>query len=187
MAPVRQQAKIPLSDCGFATYTTEVLCGKLEVFEDPAARTGRKITLDIVLLPASDAAAEPEPIFSLAGGPGQGAARIAGAGEDALMSQLRRRRDLVFIDQRGTGSSQALHCNLSAEPARLQSYFDELFPVAKVRACRAALEPKSDLRLYATPMAVADLEAARMALGYEKINLHGVSYGTLVALRYLKQ
>lgn len=142
MAPVRQQAKIPLSDCGFATYTTEVLCGKLEVFEDPAARTGRKITLDIVLLPASDAAAEPEPIFFLAGGPGQGAARIAGAGEDALMSQLRRRRDLVFIDQRGTGSSQALHCNLSAEPARLQSYFDELFPVAKVRACRAALEPK---------------------------------------------
>ena len=103
------------------------------------------------------------------------------------MSQLRRRRALVFIDQRGTGDSQPLDCNLSANPGLLQNYFDELFPVEKVRACRAALERISDLKLYTTPVAVSDLDEARVALGYDKINLYGISYGSLIALQYLRQ
>jgi pimeloyl-ACP methyl ester carboxylesterase len=141
----------------------------------------------MVVLPALVAEAAPDPVFFLAGGPGQGAAKIAGAGEDSLMSQLRRRRALVFIDQRGTGDSQPLDCNLSANPGLLQNYFDELFPVEKVRACRAALERISDLKLYTTPVAVSDLDEARVALGYDKINLYGISYGSLIALQYLRQ
>ncbi len=179
--------QIDLSDCRFASYATKALCGRFQVFEDRAAQAGRRISLSIVLLPALDPDPAPDPVFFLSGGPGQGAAAIAGAGEDGLMSQLRRRRDLVFVDQRGTGNSHPLICNLAGDPASLQSYFEELFPAAKVRACRAALERQSQLKLYTTPLAVDDLDDVRAALGYEKINLYGVSYGTLAALHYLRR
>jgi pimeloyl-ACP methyl ester carboxylesterase len=69
----------------------------------------------------------------------------------------------------------------------LQSYFEELFPIEKVRACHANLERHSDLKLYTTPAAVADLEQARRSLGYETINIYGISYGSLLALQYLAQ
>ena len=186
-AALTHRTKIDLTPCLLASYATKVLCGKLEVFEGGVALMGRKIALHMVVLPALVAEAAPDPVFFLAGGPGQGAAKIAAAGEDSLMSQLRRRRDLVFIDQRGTGSSQPLDCNLSADPGLLQSYFDELFPVEKVRACRAALQRIRDLELYTTPIAVSDLDEARVALGYDKINLYGISYGTLMALQYLRR
>jgi pimeloyl-ACP methyl ester carboxylesterase len=176
---------IDLKPCRFAAYDTKVLCGKIDVFEDRTAQTGRKIDLHVVLLPALDSKPAPDPVFFLSGGPGQGAAKIASGGEDSLMSQLRRQRDLVFIDQRGTGDSYPLNCNLSSNHVAAQNYFDELFPLERIRACRTALERVSDLELYTTPIAMADLEEARVALGYEKINLYGISYGTLAALQYL--
>jgi pimeloyl-ACP methyl ester carboxylesterase len=179
------QPRIDLRICGFATYDTKVLCGKFDVFEDRAAQTGRKIALRVVVLPALDYNQAPDPVFFLSGGPGQGAAKIASAGEDSLMSLLRRKRDLIFIDQRGTGDSHPLNCNLYSNHVAAQSYFEELFPLDKIRACRTALERGADLKLYNTPIAMADLDEARAALGYEKINLYGISYGTLLALQYL--
>jgi pimeloyl-ACP methyl ester carboxylesterase len=178
---------IDLSDCRFASYTSKALCGKVEVFENQRSQAGRKIVLSVVVLPALESQPERDPVFFLAGGPGQGAAKIAAAGENMLMSQLRRRRDLVFIDQRGTGDSHPLNCNLASDPAHLQSHFEELFPIVKVRACREKLERHSDLRFFTTGAAVADLDHVRALLGYDKINLYGVSYGTLVALHYVRQ
>jgi hypothetical protein len=176
-----------LKPCRFATFDSKVLCGKFEVFEDQAKRAGRKITLHIVVLPALDFKPAPDPVFFLSGGPGQGAAKIASAGEDNLMSKLRRERDLVFVDQRGTGDSHPLNCDLSSNQTAVQRYFDDLFPADKVRSCRAALEAGADLKLYTTAIAMGDLDEVRAALGYEKINLYGVSYGTLAALQYLRQ
>ena len=181
------QPRIDLKPCGFATYDAKVLCGAFDVFEDRTAQRGRKITLSIVVLPALDSKPAPDPVFFLSGGPGQGAAKIASAGEDSLMSHLRRQRDLVFIDQRGTGNSHPLNCDLSSDHAAAQSYFDELFPPEKVRSCHAALAPIADLKLYTTSIAMADLDEVRAALGYDKINLYGISYGTLAALQYLRQ
>jgi pimeloyl-ACP methyl ester carboxylesterase len=187
ISQVGLQRRIDLKPCGFATYDAKVLCGVFDVFENRTAQAGRKITLSIVVLPALDSKPAPDPVFFLSGGPGQGAAKIASAGEDSLMSQLRRQRDLVFIDQRGTGNSHPLNCDLSSDHAAAQSYFDELFPPDKVRSCHAALAPSADLKLYITSMAMADLDEVRAALGYEKINLYGISYGTLAALQYLRQ
>jgi pimeloyl-ACP methyl ester carboxylesterase len=181
------QRRVNLKPCGFASYDTKALCGKHEVFEDRAARSGRKLALSIVVLPALDSDPAPDPVFFLSGGPGQGAAKIASGGEDSLMSQLRARRDLVFVDQRGTGDSHPLNCDLSSGRAAVQSYFDELFPLDRVRACRVALERIADLRLYTTTIAMDDLDEVRAALGYEEINLYGVSYGTLAALQYLRR
>jgi pimeloyl-ACP methyl ester carboxylesterase len=179
--------QIVLRPCRFANHPSELLCGKYEVYEDRAAKTGRTITLNILIVPALTAAPAPDPVFFLAGGPGQGAARIARAGEDPLMRELRRERDLVFIDQRGTGDSKRLGCTDPADRALLQNYFREVFPFETISACRQTLERNADLKFYSTPMAMADMEKVRVALGYDKINLYGVSYGTLSAMEYLRR
>jgi len=181
------QGQVDLRPCHFPNHASELLCGKYEVYEDRAAKTGRRITLNILIVPALTPAPAPDPVFFLAGGPGQGAARIARAGEDPLMRELRRERDLVFIDQRGTGDSKRLGCTDPADRALLQNYFREVFPFETISACRQTLERSADLKFYTTPLAMADMEEVRAALGYDKINLYGVSYGTLSALEYLRR
>jgi pimeloyl-ACP methyl ester carboxylesterase len=66
------------------------------------------------------------------------------------------------------------------------SYFGETFPAERIRACRAELEKIADLRLYTTPVAMADLDEVREAMGYDKINVNGGSYGSTAALAYLR-
>jgi pimeloyl-ACP methyl ester carboxylesterase len=186
-AASRPQSKIALTPCRFPKQSLTLLCGKYDVFEDRAAESGRKIALNIVVLPASSANPAPDPVFFLAGGPGQNAAGIASDGEEDFMREIRRDRDVVFIDQRGTGKSNRLQCNLGGDRGQVQNAFLEMFPVDKVRACRKNLEEAADLRLYTTPLAMDDIDEVRAAMGYDRINLYGVSYGTLSALEYLRR
>jgi pimeloyl-ACP methyl ester carboxylesterase len=180
--PTKPSRKLQLTPCA---SSSEALCGKYQVFENRAANAGRKITLNVVVLPALAAQSAPDPVFFLTGGPGTNATRLArGSG---LRRELRRERDLVFVDQRGTGESHLLDCDFGDAGTQAQSYFQELFPLDKVRACRAKLEKIADLKRYTTPVGMADLDDVRAALGYDRINLHAVSYGTLAALEYLRQ
>jgi len=176
-----------LRTCRFPNHPGELLCGKYEVYENRAARAGRTITLNVLIVPALTPVPAPDPVFFLAGGPGQGAARIARAGEDRLMRELRGERDLVFIDQRGTGDSNRLGCSISGDRDRLQNYFLEVFDVEAVGACRRTFERNADLRFYTTPIAMDDMEDIRRAMGYDKINLYAVSYGTVGALDYIRR
>lgn len=183
----QRQARIELRPCRFAGHSTELLCGKYSVYENRATRTGRTISLNILIVPALTPTPADDPVFFLSGGPGQGAARIARAGEDALMRELRRERDLVFIDQRGTGDSNRLGCSIINDRGSLQNYFLEVFPAEAIRACRRELEEHADLRFYTTALALEDIDEVRHALGYDKIDLYGISYGTLSALEYLRR
>jgi pimeloyl-ACP methyl ester carboxylesterase len=160
-------------------------CGTFEVFEDREHKSGRKIALKVVVYPATNADKAPDPLFYIPGGPGSSAT------EDApyvaqQMGKIREHRDLVFVDQRGTGGSNPLNCNFF-DPNSLQSYLSDYFPLPDVRKCREELEPKANLNLYTTEIAVNDLEDVRRALGYEKINIIGGSYGTRVAQVFLKR
>jgi pimeloyl-ACP methyl ester carboxylesterase len=160
-------------------------CGTYEVYENRAARSGRKIKLKIVVFPATGSDKAADPLFYIPGGPGSSAT------EDAAYvaheyAKIRERRDLVFLDQRGTGGSNPLNCDFF-NPSDLASYLGFYFPLEDVRRCREQLEPKADLRLYTTPLAMDDLDEVRAALGYEQINLSGGSYGTRAALAYLKR
>ena len=101
-------------------------------------------------------------------------------------AKIREHRDLVFVDQRGTGRSHPLDCKFY-NPDDPQSYLGYFFPLEDVRKCRAELEPKADLKLYTTTIAMDDIDEVRAALGYERINLFGGSYGTRAALTYLKR
>lgn len=173
----------PLAPCKVPGADKEVdaRCGVFEVWENRAARSGRKLHLQVVVLPALGPERQPDPIFYLAGGPGEAVSGNAGYYD----SGLRRERDLVFVDQRGTGAPDLLDCDLG-RPGDLQSHLDQ-FPLDAVRRCRAELEKKADLTLYSTAWGADDLDDVRAWLGYDKINLSGGSYGTRMAQVYLKR
>jgi len=180
---LNQPKKSLLSPCKLADIEEILQCGKLTVFENRATRTGRMIDLNVVVLPALDHNSKKEPLFDLAGGPGA-ASTTAARFYATDLKQYRQHRDIVLVDQRGTGKSNPLHCEHDSSP---QSFLDEMYPVKYVTECRDALEKRADLSQYSTPIAADDLDDVRAALGYEKISLFGLSYGTRAALVYMRQ
>jgi pimeloyl-ACP methyl ester carboxylesterase len=173
-----------LKPCKLPGIDEELLCGKLTVFENRTARSGRTIDLNVVVVPALDSGRTEEPLFDLAGGPG-----VASTGAADFYAkegkEYRRHRDVVLVDQRGTGSSNPL----TAPPRKRspQDYLTEMYPVEYVTTMRQALEPHADLTQYTTSIAMDDLDDVRAWLGYERINLFGLSYGTRAALVYMRQ
>lgn len=164
--------------------TEKVLCGTYQVYENRVLQEGRKINLNIVVFPATGLKKSADPFFYITGGPG------GSATEDAPFivqryPQIRENRDMVFVDQRGTGGSNHLNCTYY-DPSDLQSYLEYYFPLEEVRKCRDRLEKIADLKLYTTSIAMNDLDEVREALGYKKINILGASYGTRAAQVYLK-
>ena len=182
---VAQQStpRLALADCQVKGVSAK--CGEYEVFENRATRSGRKIKLKILMYPATGAERLPDPFVYIPGGPGSSATEDAPYVAPDL-ARIRQRRDLLFIDQRGTGGSNGLDCQLF-DPANPQSYLGYFFPLEDVKKCRVELEKKADLTLYTTSIAMDDLEEVREALGYEKLNLMGGSYGTRAAMVYLRQ
>jgi pimeloyl-ACP methyl ester carboxylesterase len=172
-----------LKPCRLAGIDEELFCGKLTVFENRETHTGRTIDLNVVVLPAFNQKTKAEPLFDLAGGPGASsvdtAGFYAGPGKD-----YRRRRDVVCVDQRGTGKSNRL--SIPREKTA-QYYVSEMYPIDYVREMRRALEQRADLTKYTTSIAMDDLDDVRAWLGYEKINLFGASYGTRAELVYIRR
>ena len=181
-------ATLNLTPCRIEGTGEPARCGTLEVYENREARSGRRIPVKVVVFPARTPAPAPDPLFVIAGGPGQSATEFAGV----LIRDFafaHERRDVVFVDQRGTGGSNPLHCPLGGS-------FDEIIRMVAIgvdgdleaaAACRRELERRADLRYYTTPLAMDDLDEVRAALGYERINLFGASYGTRAALVYMRQ
>jgi pimeloyl-ACP methyl ester carboxylesterase len=184
---VRQNGtkRLVLNDCKIQNVNGLAKCGMLEVFENRTTKKGRKINIKIVVLPATGDKPEPDPFVYFAGGPGSAATDDA-AGLAAAFPEIRQRHDMLFVDQRGTGGSHPLDCALY-DPADLQTYFGYFFPLEDVRKCRTKLESDADLKLYITTIAMDDMDEVRAALGYERLNLFGGSYGTRAALTYLKR
>jgi pimeloyl-ACP methyl ester carboxylesterase len=176
--------RIALTPCRLESVAQQTLCGTLDVWEDRAAAKGRRLTLKVAVIPALARHPEPDPLFLLAGGPGQSIIRVAGHLLPAF-ERVRRRRDIVLVDQRGTGDSAPLDCRLVPDDAPIEEMLGEPgLPMNELRACLERYE--ADPRLYTTPVAMADLDEARDALGYERINLWGASYGTRAALVYMR-
>jgi pimeloyl-ACP methyl ester carboxylesterase len=174
--------KLELQPCGVAGVTKDALCGQYEVYEDRAKKSGRKIKLNVMVLPALVDKPAPDPVFYLQGGPGGAATSVAGA---SFMGRLHRTRDVVLVDQRGTGKSNPLQCNFRGDPNDMRGYFVDALTPEAARTCRTELEKNADLRLYTTTIAMADLDDVRTVLGYDKINVYGGSYGATTALSYL--
>jgi pimeloyl-ACP methyl ester carboxylesterase len=185
--PVQAKSLIALEPCRIADAdglsSTEARCGKFSVPEDPDDPKGARIELAVAVVPAVATKAKPDPLFLIAGGPGQGSiegyAPILGA-----FGGIHRERDLVLVDQRGTGGSNRLDCDMPDDALE----GGEIAP-AELRAlagqCLAALHTRP--QFYTTSIAVRDLDAVRAALGYAQINVLGGSYGTRVAQHYARR
>lgn len=174
--------RIALSDCVLSSPGVETQvdaeCGTLTVLEDPSNPDGRKISLNIAVVPAIKRSPEPDPLFILAGGPGQAATEVFPSLYNTLF-RIHEQRDIVLVDQRGTGKSNPLRC-IDQEDETLE----EEQVVSLLKECPEKLD--ADLRFYTSDIAMQDLDRVRAALGYNSINLYGVSYGTRAALVYLK-
>jgi len=163
--------------------SVEAQCGRFAVPENPAAPDGRRIELFVARIRAISEHPRPDPLFLLAGGPGLAATTFY-TGVAPVFERIRRDRDIVLVDQRGTGGSNALNCQADTDPDAEDS------PAAATReaqSCLAALAAHANVADYTTSIAVRDLDAVRAALGYPTINLYGGSYGTRVAQHYLRR
>ena len=180
--PATKRGSIAFAECRIKDVANTVWCAALTVPENAADPAGRKVGVHIALLPAYVRNRAPDPLVLLAGGPGQAASDI---GKLALaFDAVRRSRDILLIDQRGTGKSNPFACKL----------FDALDPVVammqvapdpdKLRECATGFT--GDPKQYTTPAFVSDLEAVRGALGVDQFNVWGGSYGSRVALAYLR-
>ena len=180
-------SRLSLEPCTLPRVDGEARCGTYEVFEDRAAKSGRTIKLKIVVLKALNSAPKPDAIFPLNGGPGAPSTQLIALVRGGILGPSRQDHDLVFVDQRGTGGSNPLNCDVGDDSHDLAGFFGEILPREKVRACREKLQQIADLRLYTTPIAMDDLDEVRSALGYDKIDLLGLSYGTLAAQVYMRR
>lgn len=158
-------------------------CGHLQVPEDRSRPAGRQLSLFVARIAAVSRQHQPDPLFVLAGGPGLGASDFY-PNVAAVFARIHRDRDIILVDQRGTGRSNALLCELD-EAALWDAGVEQIGRA--VGACQAQLAAHNDLAQFTTSVAVADLEAVRQALGYARINLYGSSYGTRVAQHYLRR
>ena len=188
-APLAYAAS-PLKPCRIDGIPNELQCGSLQRPLDPARPDGVKIDIHYLVVPAMARNKQPDAVLMLAGGPGQSAVNVASRVLPRL-SRLNNRRDLVFVDQRGTGQSAPLEC---PDDSKLP-IAEQLEPGAQLRridTCRAALEQlpygrDGGLRFFTTTIAMQDMEAVRQALSVPQWNLIGGSYGTRAALEYLRQ
>lgn len=179
-------AQVLLSPCHVESVSGPAQCGTYQVWEDREKKRGRRINLSIIVLNALGTPRQPDPLFFLQGGPGD-APSFNARFYSRVFQNIRQTRDLVLVDLRGTGKSGALHCPELAKPDASGVIDPNLLSLQALRACRARLEKEVDLRLYTTEMAVDDLEDVRQALGYQRINLYGTSYGTRVAQVYMRR
>ena len=177
-----------LKPCRLVGVEQGALCGVLQRPLDPALPAGRQIDLHYAVLPALARQRKPDPVFFFAGGPGQSAIELAGP-LSRLLARLQNRRDVVLIDQRGTGRSAPLQC---ADESPARPLTEQVEPARQrmlIDACRRTLQalPHGDLRHYTTTIAMQDADAVRRELGAARINLVGASYGTRAVLEYMRQ
>lgn len=174
---------LTLQSCRLEGVSVEARCGKLEVFENRETNSGRKIALNIAVIPSVSANPQADPIVFFAGGPGQAAVKL-GQNVFQILHKARREREIILVDQRGTGKSNPLNCNDKNKNLSLAEKLSDPDSAKEMQACLQKLDAAPEH--YTTPNAVADLEDVRNALGYDKLNLWGVSYGTRMALSYMR-
>jgi len=174
--------KLSLEHCHLGEIRAQVKCGKLQVPENYQQLEGRQISINFAVLPAIDNSDNKSPLMFLAGGPGQAAVELA-TGLNRVFHEVRKTRDIILVDQRGTGKSSALSCDLEDEEDVYKLLPEEL-KAQDVKDCISQF--KGDVSQYNSENAIRDFDAVRAALGHEQINIYGGSYGTRAGLVYMR-
>jgi pimeloyl-ACP methyl ester carboxylesterase len=184
--PVATEPTLALEDCriraGHGYPGIKARCGTLLRHENPDDPDSPLLELFVAVVPALSLEPEPDAFVPIAGGPGQGSMEFY-ASYAVAFEKVRRNRDIVLLDQRGTGQSAVMDCE--ADEEIIEGRFSREETIADAEACLAALP--YDPRFFTTSVAVTDLEALRVALGYTQFNLYGISYGSRVAQHFMRR
>jgi len=177
---------IELEDCriraGSGASSMKARCGTLTRPLDPTGSIAGEIALRVAVVPALNLTPEPDPFVPIAGGPGQGSVQFYTT-YAAAFEPVRRNRDILLVDQRGTGESSRMDCPIDDDI--IEGHYSTEVTVRFIQECLEQLP--HDPRYFTTSVAVTDLEAVREALGYPALNLYGVSYGTRVAQHFARR
>jgi pimeloyl-ACP methyl ester carboxylesterase len=177
---------LELTDCrisaGPGASSMAARCGTMTRPLDPTGVVPGEIELRVAVVPALNLTPEPDPLVPIAGGPGQGSVQFYTAYYWAF-EDVRRNRDILLIDQRGTGESATMDCEFDDDI--LEGEYSVAVTVEYTERCLEQLP--YDPRFFTTSIAVTDMEAVREALGYPALNLYGVSYGTRVAQHFARR
>ena len=177
-----EEQQLTLENCHVDGVRAQVKCGKLQVPENYENTAGAQISINFVVLPAIDNSDNKTPLMFLAGGPGQAAAELA-SGLRRVFNEVRKTRDLILVDQRGTGESHPLQCEDALEQD-IYAVTPEEFSAKDITDCLASFN--GDLSQYNSENAIRDFDAVRVALGHPQINIYGGSYGTRAGLVYMR-
>ena len=166
-------------ECHLPGNKEPLRCHTVAVPLDPQRPTGTQLNIHVTVAPAYRQVASADPLFVLAGGPGETGSDVVGT-LGSMFQRVRATRDIVFIDQRGTGLSGKLRCpgdpvDEAASEAEMQAGF--------ARCLGTLAHP---LKFYTTANAAHDIERVRLSLGYGKVNLFGGSYGTRLGQHYAR-
>ena len=186
IGPAANAEPLTLSECrisaGPGASSIEARCGTLSRPLDPSGEEPGEIELRVAVVPALNLTPEPDPLLPIAGGPGQGSVDFYTAYAWAFES-VRRDRDILLIDQRGTGESATMNCEFDED--LIEGEFSTELTIEYTEQCLEQLP--YDPRFFTTSVAVRDIEAVREALGYPSLNLYGVSYGSRVAQHFARR
>ncbi|MBB6096401.1 pimeloyl-ACP methyl ester carboxylesterase [Povalibacter uvarum] len=177
-------ARFTTANCPREISLERVRCGTVRVPENYDRPKDRQIDLHVLVLDPLDGSTTKTAQYDLEGGPGGSSATFVDfyARDGA---SYRAHRTIVLADMRGTGKSHGLYCpRIDAE--QNASPYAPMYPPALVSECRQQLEETADLASYSTRNAARDIDEVRRALGYEQLDLFGISYGTMLAMRYIK-
>ena len=185
-AAASAEPALELSDCridaGPGTTSIAARCGTLIRPLDPSDTGSETIELSVAVVPALTLEPPRDAFVPIAGGPGMSSIQFY-AGWAGAFERVRQHRDILLVDQRGTGQSAPMTCDVDDEI--VEGAYSEEDTLRAVEDCLATLP--YDPRFFTTSVAVTDLEALRVALGYDALNLYGSSYGTRVAQHYARR
>jgi pimeloyl-ACP methyl ester carboxylesterase len=174
--------QLTLKSCHIKGIRQQVQCGTLITPENYAKPDSVNININFVVLPAIDNSKEKHPLMFLAGGPGQAATELASY-TFRRFSDIRKTRDLILIDQRGTGQSHPLQCTDSLELDPYTSVPED-FSLTDIEQCLAQLT--GNLSQYNSENSIRDFDAVRAALGHQQVHIYGGSYGSRAGLVYMR-
>jgi pimeloyl-ACP methyl ester carboxylesterase len=181
---IKHAVPVALQSCSLPGVKRSARCGAIEVLENPDHPGSRKLEIHFAVIPAANGHARPDPIVPLLGGPGESAIEVAQWAVDRLAPMLND-RDLLLVDERGTGQSNALRCHFFSPDDPAQN-LQNLFPPARVEAGAKDLATHADLTQYSYRRFADDLERVRRTLGYGRLNLYAGSYGTRAAQVFVR-
>ncbi|MDH5323280.1 MAG: alpha/beta hydrolase, partial [Gammaproteobacteria bacterium] len=182
----RPVSSLELEDCrisaGSGAPGIAARCGTLVRPLDPDNPDMASIALKVAVVAALSLEPASDPFVPIAGGPGQSTIHFY-AGWSAAFERVRLQRDVVLLDQRGTGESAPLLCDVGQD--LVEGKYSAAQTTELTKQCLALLP--HDPRYFTTSVATRDLEALRLALGYDALNVYGISYGSRVAQHYARR